>query len=127
MDNSMRVMRSACDAKIPDAVMNKSMIYNLYAMERGAILPHSSRRIKTGVSITMSKNICGIICSQNKSNIQIFSQIIDQNNTSEIILSAYNMDNDVYVYRKHEPIAHLIIYEPLDVSIDVIEPTDLSA
>lgn len=111
-----RLLRSG--AKLPHKATQQARGFDLYAAESGAIYPHDTVTVDTGIAIDFPPDICGIIHGRSglasKSAIDVFGGVIDSDYRGPIKVVLYNGGSTTFVYNHGDRIAQLLLYrDPL--------------
>lgn len=121
------------DAMLPKRGSEQAAGYDLYSYEEGRILPGQTRLFDTGLSFTVPEGTYGRIAPRSglsKKGILVNAGVIDRDYTGPVKVMLHNLSLDMYVIKKNDRIAQLILEQILtpDVTfVDELENTDRGA
>ncbi len=85
---------------------------DLFSIEEIEIAPHSSAKVKTGITIALHENTAGFVWGKSSiesKGMKIMAGVIDEGYRGEIIVCIFNLTNETQILTKGRKIAQLIV------------------
>jgi len=100
------------DAILPERAHANDAGADLFSIEEIIIAPHSSAKVKTGITIALPENTAGFVWGKSSietKGMKIMAGVIDEGYRGEIIVCIFNLTNETQTLTKGGKIAQLIV------------------
>lgn len=108
----IKVKKIHPDAILPERAHANDAGADLFSIEEIEIAPHSSAKIKTGITIAIPENTAGFVWGKSSiesKGMKIMAGVIDEGYRGEIIVCVFNLTNEAQTLNKGKKIAQLIV------------------
>lgn len=108
----VKVKKMNNDSVMPQRAYDNDAGADIFSIERVEIAPHSSAKVKTGISIALPKKTAGLIWG--KSSVEtrgliVTAGLIDEGYRGEIIVCMQNLTDKIQIIEKGHKVAQLVV------------------